>query len=112
MRTIVSRAVPATRWVLMLSALLTACAAPAPQGEPTGERRVQYRCSQGETVEVRYFPLQGVAVLVRQGKPMELQQQPVASGFLYSSGPHAVRGKGDDIQIEVGRMVPLACKAL
>ena len=61
---------------------------------------------------MRFFPRQGVAVLVRHGMPIELQQQPSGSGFVYSNGPNTVRGKGDEITIEIGRMVPLACKAV
>ncbi len=97
--------------VSLIPLLLAACASPAPTGAVIPVQRTQYVCSQGETVELRYFPDQGVAVLVRQGQTMELHPQPVASGFLYTNGPHAVRGKGDEIQIEVGRMVPLPCKA-
>jgi hypothetical protein len=60
---------------------------------------------------MRFLPAQGVGVLVRNGKPMELQQRPAASGFLYSNGPNTVRGKGDEIMVEIGRMVPLKCTA-
>jgi hypothetical protein len=60
---------------------------------------------------MRFFPLQGVGVLMRHGKPMELQQQPAASGFLFTSGPHTVRGKGRELTIEVGRMVSIQCQA-
>ncbi len=91
--------------------LVFGCAAPGIQGEPTGERRVRYLCENGETLEMRFFPLQGVGVLVRNGKPMELQQQPAASGFLYSNGPNTVRGKGDELMLEIGRMVPIRCHA-
>ena len=88
------------------------CSVPVQHGEPTGERRVQYICASGEeVVEMRFFPLQGVGVLVRHGKPMELQQQPAASGFLYTNGPNTVRGKGSELIIEVGRMVPIRCQA-
>lgn len=96
----------------LLSTLLSiGCSAPAYQGEPTGERRVQYVCGNGDEIEMRFFPLQGVGVLVRHGKTMELQQQPAASGFLYSNGPNTVRGKGSDLIIEVGRRAPIECQA-
>jgi membrane-bound inhibitor of C-type lysozyme len=81
------------------------------QGEPTGERRVRYTCSTGEEVEMRFFPLQGVGVLVRNGEPIELQPMPTASGFIYSNGPITVRGKGAELVVEVGRMVPIKCQA-
>ena len=87
------------------------CSPPVHQGEPTGERHVQYICDHGEHVEMRFFPLQGVGVLVRNDKPMELQQQPAASGFRYTNGPNTVRGKGDELIIEISRRVPIRCRA-
>ncbi len=60
---------------------------------------------------MRFFPAQGIGVLVRNGMPIELQQQPAASGFLYSNGPNTVRGKGSEMTVEIGRMVPFTCKA-
>ena len=96
---------------VLFAFLVVGCSAPVQQGEPTGERRVQFTCSNGEEVEMRFFPLQGVGVLVRNGKPMELQQQPAASGFIYSDGSTTVRGKGNELTIEVGRMVPIQCRA-
>ncbi len=60
---------------------------------------------------MRFFPKQGVGVLVRNGRPMELQQQPAASGFVYGNGPTTVRGKGDELTMEIGRMVPIRCQA-
>lgn len=95
--------------ILFFAVFSIGCAASSPQPKSTGERRVQFLCTNGEEVEMRFFPAQGVGVLVRNGKPMELQQQPAGSGFLYSNGPNTVRGKGDEIIIEIGRMVPLKC---
>lgn len=94
--------------------LMAGCAVPSasePDSEPTGERRVDFRCANGETVQLRFFPQQGVAVLVRGGSMVELQQQPAASGFVYANGPTTVRGKGDDLILEIGRMVPIRCRA-
>jgi membrane-bound inhibitor of C-type lysozyme len=93
------------------AALCMGCSTPMHQGEPTGERRVRYACANAEEVEMRFFPLQGVGVLVRNGKTMELQQQPAASGFHYTNGPNTVRGKGDELMIEIGRMAPIKCQA-
>jgi membrane-bound inhibitor of C-type lysozyme len=92
-------------------AALAACAADAPVGEPTGQRRVSFTCEHGQAIEMRFFPLQGVGVLVRDGQTMELQQQPAASGFVYSNGPNTVRGKGDELTLEIGRMRPISCRA-
>jgi len=94
-----------------LVAGLLGCAAPTPSGESRDMRRVDFACENGESVQMRYFPLQGVAVLVRGGRTTELQQQRVASGFLYSSPAVAVRGKGNEILIEEGAGARLRCNA-
>ena len=103
----------------LIAALCAGCAAPSapPQandykGEPTNEIRTRFSCKDGEEIEMRFFNLQGVAVLVRQGENIELQQEPAASGFKYSNGSTTVRGKGDALTLEIGRMMPIECKAL
>lgn len=73
---------------------------------------MQFNCNTNETIEMRFFPLQGVGVLVRNGNTMELQQQPTASGFSYTNGPTTVRGKGDELIVEIGRMAPIRCEAI
>lgn len=50
-------------------------------------------------------------MLVRGGRTLELQQQPSGSGFIYSNGPNTVRGKGDELVLEIGRMAPIRCLA-
>lgn len=90
--------------------LATACASRDATPDAAAERRAQFLCDNGERVEMRFFPQQGVGVLVRGGRTLELQQQPAASGFVYSNGPNTVRGKGEELVIEVGRMLPLRCK--
>ena len=97
---------------LLCTLLFSGCAITEPQVEPTGETRATYQCDDGNSVEMRFFPLQGVGVLVRPGQPMELQQVPAASGFRYSNGPHTVRGKGSELIIEIGRMAPIRCEGL
>ena len=76
---------------------------------PIGTR---FSCNDGDEVEMRFFNLQGVGVLVRHGETIELKQEPAASGFKYSNGPTTVRGKGDALTLEIGRMVPIECQAL
>ena len=97
---------------VLCTLLFSGCATTEPMGEPTGDTRATYRCDDGSSVEMRFFPLQGVGVLVRNGQPMELQQVPVASGFRYSNGPHTVRGKDAELIIEIGRMAPIRCEGL
>ena len=96
--------------ISLIVALLAGCSATPPPDAATAERRVQFACTNGEHIEMRFLA-HGVGVLVRNGKPLELQQHPAASGFLYSDGPNTVRGKGDELTVEIGRMVPLTCKA-
>lgn len=74
-------------------------------------REVAYTCTDGQNVSVRFFPEQGVATLLRHGETIELQQKPTGSGFLYSNGPSSIRGKGDDLTLEIGRMASLQCTA-
>jgi membrane-bound inhibitor of C-type lysozyme len=96
---------------LMSTAILcAACASSPPKDASTTERRVQYQCANGEQIEVRFFPVQGVGVLVKDGATIELQQQPSGSGFIYSDGRYTLRGKGDELLLETGRMVPLTCR--
>jgi membrane-bound inhibitor of C-type lysozyme len=87
-------------------------AAAAAAGVPaTAQTRTSFSCDNGETVEVRFFPDQGVAVLVRGGQNTELQSEPVASGFKYTNGQTTVAGKGDEITLNVGMMATAKCKA-
>lgn len=78
---------------------------------PQAQRRVGFHCVNGEAIELRFFPLQGVGVLVRDGQSHELQQQPAASGFRYEGGGYRVRGKGRELSVEGNGQAPLACTA-
>jgi membrane-bound inhibitor of C-type lysozyme len=77
----------------------------------TPQTRTSFACDNGETVEVRFFPEQGVAVLVRGGQNTELQSESVASGFKYSNGQTTIAGKGDELTLNVGMMATAKCKA-
>lgn len=92
---------------LFAALALAACAAPT----PPGERRVRYACANDQPVEMQFFAQRNLAVLTRNGQAIELPQQPAASGFVYSNGPNTVRGQGDELILEIGRMVPIRCKA-
>ncbi|MFN3591627.1 MAG: MliC family protein [Thermaurantiacus sp.] len=78
---------------------------------PTAFTRTNFACDNDEEIEVRFFPEQGVAVLVRGGETTELQQQRVASGFEYSNGQTTLRGKGEELTMTVGMMAPTNCTA-
>ena len=75
----------------------------------TRQMRGEWKCDNDEVVEVRFFPDQGVAVLVRGGQNIEMQQEPVASGFRYVSGPTSIQGKGNEFILQVGMMTPTKC---
>lgn len=100
-----------TACLFVAAGVLMACSTPPPAGMPaTPMERVLYSCGGSESVEVRFFPEQGVAVLVRHGHTHELQQEPAASGFRYTNGAYTVLGKADEMRLEVGRMAPITCQ--
>ena len=74
-----------------------------------GDREVAYDCDNGQSVSVRFFPARGVAALVRNGETIELQQRPTGSGFMYTTGQNTIRGKGNELTLQIGRMVPIQC---
>lgn len=77
----------------------------------TKQTRTTFLCDNEETIEVRFFPDQGIAVLVRGGKNVELNQEPMGSGFKYSNGQTTIMGKGDELMLNVGMMATTKCKA-
>ncbi|MGD9602198.1 MAG: MliC family protein [Gammaproteobacteria bacterium] len=96
---------------LVLAVMLGACADDDPAPTIAEMRTVTYGCDDGVSIEVRYFPREQVAMLERDGQSMELRQQPAASGFLYGDGRYALRGKEDDLTLEIGRRAPIGCQA-
>lgn len=77
----------------------------------TKQSRTTFVCDNEETIEVRFFPDQGIAVLVRGGQNVELNQEPMGSGFKYSNGQTTIQGKGDELLLNVGMMATAKCKA-
>jgi membrane-bound inhibitor of C-type lysozyme len=88
---------------------LAGCAAPPPPLSDSAIQAATFTCDNGETVEMRFLPERGVGELVRGGRTLELQQRPAASGFIYSNGANTVRGKGEELRLEIGRMAPIHC---
>lgn len=78
---------------------------------PASVNVVDYQCQGGESVRVSYFVGQEKAVLERNGDLIELPERPSASGFIYSNGPNTIRGKGKELSLEIGRMMPIECVA-
>lgn len=100
------------RYLLVgIFALLYGCSHAQPPTTPPARHDVDFVCDQGEKLSVRFFPQHGVAVLVRHGETIELQQQPSGSGFIYSNGPNTIRGKGSALRVEIGRMRAIECEA-
>ena len=85
------------------------CTSTAMRDSP--DREVLFSCTNGESLSVRFMQAKNAAVLIRNGQAIELQQQASGSGFIYSNGPNTIRGKGDDLTVEIGRMVPIQCNA-
>ncbi|MDH5858597.1 MliC family protein [Lampropedia aestuarii] len=75
----------------------------------SGVNVVDYQCQNGESVRVSYFIDQDKALLERNGDAIELQQRPSGSGMIYSNGPNTIRGKGKELSLEIGRMLPIEC---
>ncbi len=92
-----------------LAALVAACSG---AGEtPSGYTDVAYECERGAPVSVRYFTDQELAELTLGDDVLRLPQQRTASGFHYTNGRTGIRGKGDEIMLEIGRMAPIRCTA-
>jgi membrane-bound inhibitor of C-type lysozyme len=89
----------------MLAAIAVSACSSAPSQD--ADREVAFTCANGESISVRFSPANSKAVLIRGGQGIELPQQPSGSGFVYSNGPNTIRGKGLDLTVEVGRMVPI-----
>lgn len=83
---------------------------PASQPVPTPpQQRFEYNCDNGESVAVRFFPEQGVAVLERGGQNVELTQQ--ADRSVFSNGQTTVTASPDrtSMNLQVGMMAAAKC---
>ncbi len=77
----------------------------------TPENRLRLVCDSGEKMVVRFFPAQGIAVLVRADMSLEMNEEPAASGVRYVSGETVLTGKGNDYTLEMAGADPLQCRA-
>lgn len=119
---------PAAAAVLAAALTLAACSpspapapvpapepAPAPAPEPaapaTEMNEVAFDCGEAGAVAVRFFPQQGVAVLVRDGQTLEMQPEPTGSGFAYRGGATVLRGQAEELRIETEGEPALECRA-
>jgi len=83
---------------------------PAPAAPASDERAYAFTCDNGERIQVRFSQARKLATLVRNGESIELPQQPSGSGFIYGNGRTALRGKGDELMLEIGKMAPIRCR--
>lgn len=92
---------------LALAALLTLSGCASMGGD--GPKVVDFTCSDGTALSAS-FAESSVTVSTRNGS-WTLPQQPSGSGINYTDGLRSFRGKGEEMQWEFGRMVPLTCMA-
>ena len=83
---------------------------PAPAAPASDERAYAFSCDNGERIQVRFSQARKLATLVRNGESIELPQQPSGSGFIYGNGRTTLRGKGDALILEIGKMAPIRCQ--
>tara|TARA_R110001583_G_scaffold156201_2_gene307916 strand:+ start:285 stop:872 length:588 start_codon:yes stop_codon:yes gene_type:complete len=74
--------------------------------------QIIFECERNEAITVRFFTDSDRAVMTRNNEDIELKQARTASGFLYSNGLNSIRGKGDDLSVQIGRMSPINCRAM
>ncbi|MGI9316161.1 MAG: MliC family protein [bacterium] len=78
-------------------------------GAEPPERRVRYNCERGDSIEVQFSGTDG-ATVYRGDTVTELSQAPDSPGDYYTNGKVGIRGKGDEVRLEIGRMAPIQCQ--
>lgn len=105
-----SRAAARCGLVSLVIALASVCSGTGGADQPA-YIDVSYDCERGEPISVRYYTEQELAELTLGDDVLSLPQQRTASGFHYTNGRTGIRGKGDEIMLEIGRMAPIRCTA-
>lgn len=78
----------------------------------------RYQCDRGTYLSVLFNqdkikPDQDMAVVqLEDGTSTELPASRAASGFLYTNGRYALRGKGNEAQWSIGRMAAETCQVI
>ncbi|MDO6712823.1 MliC family protein [Aliiglaciecola sp. 2_MG-2023] len=96
-------------FITLQLSVLAGCTTTTNQNISTPDYDVAFSCVNGENLRVRFYTEQEVAVLLRNSDEIKLFQQKSGSGFIYSNGPKTIRGKGDNLTVEIGRMMPIEC---
>lgn len=107
--------------VIIASSFLLGCAATRShittdkKIQKTSTKNVKYTCNRNTTLSVNFTSTSNesdkkIAIINGFGKQaIILPNKAVASGFLYSNGKYALRGKEEQATWTVGRMVPFQC---
>lgn len=83
--------------------------------QKTSTTNVKYTCNRSTTLSVNFTSTSNesdkkIAIINGFGKQaIILPNKAVASGFFYTNGKYALRGKGEQATWIVGRMVPFQC---
>ena len=93
--------------LLALSGFAAADESPADKS-----RVVNYQCDQWPQLQVSYAADGAQAsVVLPSGKALVLPAKAIASGFLYETPQHSLRGKGDEVTFTIGRRMPMHCRS-
>lgn len=97
---------PAAALPVLTLPWLTACTE-TPVADSTDERAGHFECDDGETLSLRFRP--SLSLLERSGETFGLARQPAGSGLPYGNARMALRGKGQEARLEIGRRAPVTC---
>ena len=102
-----------SRQALFTAALLALSGFAAAAEPPANTARVvNYQCDQWPQLQVSYAADGSQAsVALPSGKALLLPAKPAASGFLYETPQHSLRGKGDEVTFTMGRRMPMHCRS-
>ena len=92
-------------------AALALAACTTDDGGAGAERRVVYQCDRGDEIVV-VFAGDVARIESPTSPPIVMQRGQAASGFLFESGTHSIRGTEQQVSYAIGRMVPMTCTAL
>ena len=98
--------------ILCIAVLLAFSGVVAAAESPADKARVvNYQCDQWPQLQVSYAADGSQAsVALPSGQALVLPAKPVASGFLYATPQHSLRGKGSEVSFTMGRRAPMQCK--
>jgi len=79
---------------------------------------IEYNCDNNRQISISFTSInknnikQDIAIINSQGnQPIILATKQVASGFLYTNEKYTLKGKGNEAQWTIGKMMPIKCIA-